>query len=61
MDVRVHNIVSVVETISHHTSCNFATRTFEVTDKEGVRYSFCIFGAKADELETKKIEENYYD
>ena len=61
MDIQVHNIVSVVETINHHTTCEFVTRTFEVTDKDGVKYSFRIFGAKANDLETIKVEENYYD
>ena len=62
MDVRVHNIVSVTEDISHHTNPNFSfvTRTLNITDKDGNEFSLTMFSDKYDNLHTTKIKENCY-
>lgn len=61
MDVRIHDVESVEEIIcTYKGELPFVTRTLRITDKNGVRYSLCMFSDTKQKLLTTDIASETY-
>lgn len=63
MEVKMHNVVSVKETIGHHKLGDerFVTRKIKVINEDGAELEFTIFGKKESDILTSAIEVNHHD
>jgi hypothetical protein len=61
MDVRVHNITEVTEQINvHNGDLKFVTRTLNITDKDGNKYSLTMFSDYKSNLITNEHKEEIH-
>ena len=61
MDVRVHNIAEVTEQINvHNSDLKFVTRTLNITDKDGNKYSLTMFSDDKRNLTTHEYKEEVH-
>lgn len=61
MDVRVHNITEVTEQINvHNGDLKFVTRTLNITDKDGNKYSLTMFSDYKSNLITQEHKEEVH-